>query len=227
MFPRNQGHKPATALILTVIQHNLFLRKLLQISIIILCLSCSDNSEKNIGIQPLGQFDKSLIDTLQTTIKKVYNFKVSILKSKEIPKSTFINIKTPRYRADKILKILKAEKPDSINHVLGLISKDISTTKKDKWGNTKKPEKKYEDWGIFGLGYRPGASCVVSSYRYKNNKLKFIDRFKKICVHEIGHNLGLKHCPNEDCVMRDAAESIKTIDLVKLSLCNECRLKID
>ena len=149
-----------------------------------------------------------------------------MLESKAIPKSTFINVKSPRYRAHKILKLLRNEKPDSIHHILGLTNKDISTTKKDALGNTRKPEKKYKDWGVFGLGYCPGGSCIVSTYRFKNNTLKFVDRFKKICVHEIGHNLGLKHCPNESCVMRDAAESIKTIDLVELNLCDACRLKI-
>jgi len=201
------------------------MKNLILLSVIFLCFSCSNDKQKNIGIQPYGKFNESLIDTLKITIKTIYNFKVSILKSKEIPASTFINVKSPRYRADKILKILKNEKPDSLDHILGLISKDISTTKKDNNGNTLKPEKKYTDWGVFGLGYRPGASCVVSTYRFKNNNLKFIDRFKKICIHEIGHNLGLKHCLNKDCVMRDAAESIKTIDLVKLNLCNECKLK--
>ena len=121
---------------------------------------------------------------------------------------------------------MRNEKPDSIHHILGLTTKDISTTKKDALGNTRKPEKKYKDWGVFGLGYCPGGSCIVSTYRFKNNTLKFVDRFKKICVHEIGHNLGLKHCPNESCVMRDAAESIKTIDLVELNLCDACRLKV-
>lgn len=48
-----------------------------------------------------------------------------------------------------------------------------------------------------------------------NLKAKYIERIKKICIHELGHNLGLKHCEfHEKCVMRDAAETIKTIDYV-------------
>lgn len=123
---------------------------------------------------------------------------------------------------------MREEKPDSVDFIIGLTSKDISITKRDKRGNIKKPETKYADWGIFGLGFRPGPSCVVSIHRIQNpDKALFIERFKKICIHEIGHNMGLKHCDSdENCVMRDAAETIKTVDRVKLSLCTDCKLKI-
>ncbi|MCB9426074.1 MAG: matrixin family metalloprotease [Flavobacteriales bacterium] len=199
----------------------------LYIAILVVFISCTNNSNKTTGIQPYGKFNTTLIDTLENTIKKIYGFDVIKLENKPLPKSTFINVKSPRYRADKLLAILKEEKPDSIDHVLGLTLKDISTTKKDLWGNTIKPESKYEDWGVFGLGYCPGESCIVSTHRIKSNPSKFVERFKKICIHEIGHNLGLKHCPNEECVMRDAAESIKTIDLVKLNLCDKCKHEIE
>ena len=112
--------------------------------------------------------------------------------------------------------------------MLGLIAKDISTTKRDRYGKVKKPESKYEDWGIFGLGYRPGSSAIVSTFRIRHNdRAKFQERFQKICIHEIGHNLGLKHCEFDDrCVMRDAAETIKTVDQVDLYLCGYCRTQI-
>ncbi len=196
------------------------------ISILISILSCSNNDKKHIGIQALGEFKTPLIDTLALTISDIYDFKVSVLNSKDIPAKTYINIKSPRYRADKLIQILKHEKPDSLDYIIGLISKDISTSKKDKNGNILLPKNKYEDWGVFGLGYRPGVSSIVSTYRYRNNQKEFISRFKKICIHEIGHNLGLKHCSNLNCVMRDAAESIKTIDQVKLNLCNNCKKEI-
>ena len=46
-----------------------------------------------------------------------------------------MNIKSPRYRADSILRILKREKPDSIDYLIGILNKDISTTKRDRKGN--------------------------------------------------------------------------------------------
>jgi archaemetzincin len=172
-------------------------------------------------------FDAGWADTVSRTIREIYGYEVTILTSVPIPKSAFTHQKSPRYRADKLIKILKNSKPDSLDFIIGLINKDISTTKTDKYGRTLEPISKYQDWGVFGLGYRPGVSCVVSTYRFQEkNTDRFIDRLKKICIHEIGHNLGIAHCPNKDCVMRDAAESIKTIDEVRLSLCANCAKKI-
>jgi archaemetzincin len=172
-------------------------------------------------------FDTVLADTVSKTINRIYGFEVSILPRTSIPESTFTNQKSPRYRADQLIKILKDTKPDSLDYIIGLIDPDISTTKKDVNGNTLEPVSKYQDWGVFGLGYRPGVSCIVSTYRFREtNRDNFIDRLKKICTHEIGHNLGLSHCPDKDCVMRDAAESIKTIDEVSINLCRNCEKRI-
>ena len=67
---------------------------------------------------------------------------------------------------DQLIKILKETKPDSLDFIIGLIDKDISTTKKDSKGHPLEPISKYQDWGVFGLGYRPGVSCIVSTYRF-------------------------------------------------------------
>ena len=78
-----------------------------------------------------------------------------------------------------------------------------------------------------GLAYCPGNSCVVSDFRLKTkNKALHIARFKKVIIHELGHNFGLPHCPDKKCVMTDAVESIKTIDNAKPGLCNTCKNKL-
>jgi len=181
-------------------------------------------SQLHIAVQPFGDFDAVLTDSMQATIERVYNCKVSVLPSMPLPESAFINVKSPRYRADTIIAFLRRTIPDSFDHVIGLTHKDISTTKKDASGKMKEPAYKYADWGILGLGYRPGQSCVVSTFRMKaTSKAKEIDRFKKVCMHELGHNFGLPHCTADaTCVMRDAAETVKTVDEVKLKLCASC-----
>lgn len=105
---------------------------------------------------------------------------------------------------------------------------DISTTKKDESGNVLKPESRYSDWGVFGLGYRPGCSSIVSTFRLgTSNRKLLLERIKKVCNHELGHNFGLPHCTSsETCVLRDAAETIKTVDNVDDTLCNICKAKI-
>ncbi|MBX9851002.1 MAG: hypothetical protein K2X86_04505 [Cytophagaceae bacterium] len=62
------------------------------------------------------------------------------------------------------------------------------------------------------MGYRPGPSCVVSAFRLNSQHPRFVERLKKVCLHELGHNLDLPHCPDKGCFMTSAAEKIATID---------------
>lgn len=208
--------------------HPNFLRSVsLVVGLAALVSSCAPD-EKFLAIQPFSGCDQALCDTLQHTLSSVYGFPTIILVEASMPEGSFINVKSPRYRADKIIASLKSTLPEDIDHVLGFTHYDISTTKRDVNGNTKEPVYKYEDWGVFGLGYRPGASCVVSTFRLKHtDNALFVQRVKKVAVHEIGHNLGLAHCPNKECVMQDAAESISTIDNVELNLCASCRRQLN
>lgn len=193
-----------------------------------LLFSCSNSGPKNIAIQPLGEFDAALIDTIAASIEKTFQFEVTVLPTREMPQSAFINVKSARYRADTILRIFSREKPEEFDHMLGITASDISTTKKDANGNTLSPKSRYEDWGVFGLGNMPGPACVVSSFRLNtNDRTQLVERLKKVCNHELGHNLGLDHCTSSDkCVMTDAAESIRTVDNSYMVLCDACSAQI-
>lgn len=95
-----------------------------------------------------------------------------------------------RYRADSLIRYL--HRRTAHNHVtIGLTTRDISSTK----GNA-------ADYGIMGLGYQPGSSCVVSAYRLpKKNRA---EQLFKLTIHELGHTQGLPHCTVKTCYMRDA-----------------------
>jgi archaemetzincin len=199
--------------------------KKLYLAFAVLLASCHDRDPISVGIQPLGSVDSTLTHAVLKTISQTFSARVYMLPSQPPPVSSFTNIKTPRYRADKIIEIFKKEKPDSLDYVIVVTEHDISVTKRDVLGNIKKPESKYQDWGVFGYGYRPGPSCVISSYRLKNPPSKTKRRLEKVALHELGHNLGLPHCSNEDCVMQDAAETIRTIDKINGTFCKSCRNK--
>ncbi len=196
---------------------------------ICLQISCGalDSGEKSVLIQPYSGFGESHIQKIKSKIEENYGFAVYVAKRKKIPQAAFVNIKSPRYRADSMILFLKRSKPDSIDFVLGLCSQDISTTKKDKKGKMLQPASKYEDWGLFGLGYVPGPSCIVSSYRLGSKPQLLESRLIKVSLHELGHNLGLPHCKSSPkCVMRDAAETIRTVDQVDDELCVKCKSRI-
>jgi archaemetzincin len=111
-----------------------------------------------------------------------------------------------RWRADVILEHLLTLEPDApaSTRVLGLTTKDISTTKG-----------KFHDWGVFGLGYMPGQAAVI--------------RVATTAVHEVGHTFGLDHCPEAEarCPMQDAEGGIENTDSSTGHLGPECRAKLE
>ena len=160
---------------------------------VLISISCSkirnpNDNQKVIVIQPFGDFKLSQAKNVYNQILKI-NPNVVLKESIPFPKNSFYKPRN-RYRADSIIKNLKNSiGEDSI--IVGLSNMDISTTKG-----------KVKDWGIMGLGYRPGKSCVVSDFRL-NNKNKN-EQFYKVVLHELGHTEGLPHCPKKTCLMRDA-----------------------
>lgn len=188
----------------------------------LLFISCNEISNKaaskpsTIAIQPFAFNDTAQISLLKKYIENYYHFKVIVLSNKEIPKEAYYEPRN-RYKADKLIKILKSSNADAFDYIIGITEKDISTKK----GNI-------PDFGIFGLGYQPGKSCVISSFRLKTTDKKLVkERMIKVALHEIGHNLGLPHCSaSTDCFMHAAEASIKQIDKEKMDMCDRCKHKI-
>ncbi len=82
---------------------------------------------------------------------------------------------------------------------------------------------------VFGEARCPGRVAVISTHRLKPSSLKptnlFEERVHKEAVHEIGHMLGLKHCPNVSCVMY-FSEHIRATDRKDAAFCDECRSQL-
>lgn len=187
-------------------------------------ISCHEaNTRTIIALQPIGNTPKNTLNILKHNIEHQYKSTVIILPTITLP-DNFINYeKGKRYAASSVIKHLKEVMPDTVQYIVGITNEDIYTTKQDKWGNIKKPESTYKIWGIMGLGYKPGKSCIISTARlYSNNEYQYVERIIKITLHEIGHNQGLDHCPDKNCLMTDAVERISTVDNAQKLLCDKC-----
>ena len=177
------------------------------------------NEKLKIAILSFEGFDERLLEVAKNEIEAFYHSEASFLEKALLPDTAYYPPRN-RYRAEKLIAWQKAHKPDSVDIILGLTASDISTTKGE-----------YEDWGILGLAYRPGVSCVVSTFRLKKSvadNAHFEERFAKVVLHELGHNLGISHCKSSEiCLMQDACGTIKTIDKEEKILCEKCAGQIE
>lgn len=167
-----------------------------------------------VALLPMGSPDTKIPFIIADNIENFFGFKTLIMKTSEMPSIAWYTPRS-RYRADTLLDYLIRVKPDSCQYIMGITDKDISCTNGP-----------YEDWGIFGYGYMPGPSCVVSTFRLARNAHSdehFHERVIKVALHELGHNLGLPHCPTPGCLMQDAEGTIVTVDNEKIELCDKCR----
>ena len=185
--------------------------------LLIFMLSCRKQElPKVIYIQTLSTVDFASVNLIKASIESFYHTKCIIKPIKALTEDILVDSKT-RYQANRILL-----KYNSAENQLILTEKDIACKNEARGVN---------EWGVFGLGYMPGTICVISTFRLKrnaSNKL-FQQRLVKVCLHEIGHNLGLNHCTSGDkrCMMNDAKGTIKVVDDEHaFYFCSQCRKQL-
>lgn len=164
-----------------------------------------------IEIVPLGSVRQSDLNAVESGLRSFYGQQVVIKNRKELS-SDLRRTPQSRYSAELILAKYKSN-----TQTVLVTSSDITFFKKDK----------NQDWGIFGLGHRPGRTCIVSASNQRLGKNVSeetkISRLRKVAIHEVGHNLGLFHCPSSgSCVMRAANGKGSQVDLCSEEFCANC-----
>ena len=204
------------------------MRNILLIFSLLTGMACNQPSEKHINVsrhvcgmkvvlKPMEYTDTAMLKKLCAVIDTFYHVECSYTKNSPLPLSAYYKARK-RYRADILLDYLLGVIPAGASYIIGLTDKDISATKG-----------KYEDWGVFGLGFMPGKSCIISTFRLKGHLKSvrhFEERLIKVVLHELGHNFGLDHCPTPYCMMEDAGGTIQTVDNEKAALCTICQNKL-
>ncbi len=169
-------------------------------------------TEHTLAILPFSGVDTSLLKKIRTGLQTKLNVKITQLSFTALPASAFYEPRQ-RYIADSLLDFLRQTNHGQFEKIIGITVKDISTRKEP-----------HENWGILGLGSCPGEACVISSFRAGKNKVPAKDferRMITLALHEIGHTYGLEHCPDFNCLMKDAQGKMNLDD--SGSYCENCR----
>ena len=155
-----------------------------------------------VAIVPLGRASKSDVAAVRRALAGTFDLDVVVLPGRPLPRETYYPPRQ-RYRAEHLVAWLA--KGATTDKILGVACRDVSTTARG-----------HKDWGIAGIAILGGRSAIVSSFRAKS----MVD---EVAIHEVGHTLGLPHCPNAGCTMQDANGRVKRIGR---RFCESCRRRI-
>lgn len=187
------------------------MKSLVFLSVLLLsfgCTSIQNHSQKVWVLVPYENFPLSYLKNAATQLAEI-NPHIKVIAHQHLPKQAFYKQRS-RFRADTLIRVLRDQfGKDTL--AIGLTTKDISITKNG-----------VNDWGIYGLGFRPGKACVISIFRLEKNKQ---DQLQKVILHEIGHTLGLNHCKVKNCYMRDAEGGNPLNELTQF--CASCSRKLN
>ena len=80
---------------------------------------------------------------------------------------------------------------------------------------------------VFGMAEHPGRAAVIAlaRLRLEADEAIYHDRMLKEAVHELGHTLGLAHCPRSKCVMH-FSNCLADTDRKGSDYCADCRAKL-
>jgi archaemetzincin len=172
-----------------------------------------------VGIMAVGEVAPEVLGRIASGLERIFpeTLATVIDTTLDLPVSAF-DKRRNQYNSTQILdKILRYHgRKGLVDRVLAVIDADIYSS-----------ELTY----VFGEAFTPGKVALVSLWRLKpafygadDDLSLYAIRVLKESIHELGHTLGLEHCPRSFCVMY-FSNSIFDIDKKQSLFCDQCSLQ--
>ena len=167
----------------------------------------------------VGRVSPAVLEVVERGLEEAYEGLVSAFTSDahfEVPAEAY-DRRRYQYCSSVVLSFLKAHYRPEGDKVLAITHVDLFV-----------PRLNF----VFGEAECPGRFAIISTCRLRPefygdppNERLFLERCVKEAVHEVGHTLGLRHCPNRSCVMC-FSNSIWDTDRKGMRPCGRCMAEL-
>ncbi|MCX6165467.1 MAG: archaemetzincin family Zn-dependent metalloprotease [Ignavibacteriae bacterium] len=166
----------------------------------------------NIYFAPIKFSNKTVLKKLQRELSGIFSVNIDSIKL-DIDLSEAYSPERKQYYSTKIIEFVISQTGYADGTVLIITELDLYV-----------PVLTF----VFGEAQLNGKHSIVSVCRLHEefytgvtNDELFYERTKKEVLHELGHNFGLLHCFDWDCVMH-SSNSIEEVDIKGSFYCNHC-----
>lgn len=163
-------------------------------------------------IAPVGFVEPEILVEVEMVIRGSFGLETLRLPGRPSPAGAFDHARG-QWSAIEFMKDLVATRPPGATRILGLTSDDLFI-----------PMLSF----LFGQAQLNGAAALVSTARLRqefyglpSNQNLLMARVRKETLHEMGHTLGLVHCPDRSCAMC-LSTNLEQVDAKLDRFCRSC-----
>ena len=166
-----------------------------------------------IYIQPIKTDHSPWIDELEKSVFSTFGYHTKIGNLDINLENTFEPARQ-QYNSSRILLQVISKPPADAVKVLGVVNVDLFI-----------PILTF----VFGEAQLRGIGSVIALHRLNNkfyglaeDRALLTERLVKEAIHELGHNFGLIHCNNQNCVMKSSTY-VEEVDQKSVQMCSRCQ----